>query len=155
MKDTAREMLNLPVRDGETSVLHTLADANGANLTAEQAMMLKQIQLAIKGSTDAATFLLSVASDESVETDDNTAIAEAAKKGDTLGMLKALRDKLSAIVDRSTSPREIASVTRQLMEVNDRIEKIEKAKERKEGENPLNVIRFNRAEKHAKRAAGA
>lgn len=155
MKETARELLNLPVRRGEKGELNALTDAQSENMTAEEAVIVKQIQQAIKGSTEAAMFLQCAASEDNAEADDSTAIAEAAQKGDTLEMLKALRDKLSKIIDRTTSPREIASVTRQLMEVNDRIERIEKAKERREGENPLNIIRFNRAEKQARKVAGS
>lgn len=151
MKETARDLLNMPVRKGDRGELNTLADAQSENMTVEEAVIVKQIQQAIKGSTDAAMFLQCVASEDNVEADDSTAISEAARNGDTLAMLKALREKLSAIIDRTNHPREIASVTRQLMEVNDRIEKIEKAKERKEGDNPLNVIRFNRSEKQARK----
>lgn len=156
MKETARDLLNMTVGYGERGKLNALPDANTENLTVEEAVIVKQIQMAMKGSTEAATFLQCVASEDNVEAAEGTAISDAATRGDTLAMLKALREKLSAIIDRTNHPREIASVTRQLMEVNDRIEQMEKARERKEGENPLNIIRFNRSEKQqARKVVGA
>lgn len=153
MKKTARELFGMPCRNGELDDIRTLQGVNGANVTVEQAVLLKQMQAAMQGNTDAAMFLQAVIGEEGDESDD-TAISDAAREGDTLKMLEAMRDKLSTLVDRSTSPREVASITRQLLEVNDRIEKINKNRQNKEGENPLNVIKFNRAEKR-KRAAGA
>ena len=153
MKKTARELFEMPCKSGDLDDISTLQDVTGANVTVEQAVLLKQMQAAMKGNTEAAMFLQAVIGDEEDESDD-TAISDAAREGNTLKMLEAMRDKLSTLIDRSTSPREVASISRQLLEVNDRIEKINKNRQNKEGENPLNVIRFNRAEK-CKRVARA
>lgn len=153
MKKTARELFEMPCKSGELDDIATLQDVTGANVTVEQAVLLKQMQAAMKGDTDAAMFLQAVIGEEDDVCDD-TAISDAAKEGNTLKMLEAMRDKLSTLIDRSTSPREVASISRQLLEVNDRIEKINRNRQNKEGENPLNVIKFNRAEKR-KRVAGA
>lgn len=146
MREKAKELLNLPVKQGELDNLETLGDVGGANVTVESAVLLKQIQQAMNGNPDAALFLKEVIGEETEESED-TAISEAAREGDTLCMLKAMREKLSTLIDRSTNPREVSSVTRQLLEVNDRIEEIEKNKRNKQGENPLNIIMLNSAKK--------
>lgn len=136
----------MPVKSGDLDDLETLRDVEGANVTVESAVLLKQIQQAMHGNPDAALFLKEVIGEETEESDD-TAISEAAQEGDTLKMLKAMRDKLSTLIDRSTNPREVSSITRQLLEVNDRIEEIERNQRNKQGENPLNVILLNSARK--------
>lgn len=146
MREKAKELLNLPVKSGDLDDLETLRDVEGANVTVESAVLLKQIQQAMHGNPDAALFLKEVIGEETEESED-TAISEAAQEGDTLKMLKAMRDKLSTLIDRSTNPREVSSITRQLLEVNDRIEEIEKNQRNKQGENPLNVILLNSARK--------
>lgn len=153
MKKTARELFEMPCKSGDLDDISTLQDVTGANVTVEQAVLLKQMQAAMKGNTEAAMFLQAVIGEED-DVSDDTAISDAAREGNTLKMLEAMRDKLSTLIDRSTSPREVASISRQLLEVNDRIEKIKKNRQNREGENPLNVIRFNRAEK-CKRVARA
>lgn len=146
MREKAKELLNLPVKSGDLDDLETLRDVEGANVTVESAVLLKQIQQAMHGNPDAALFLKEVIGEETEESED-TAISEAAQEGDTLKMLKAMRDKLSTLIDRSTNPREVSSITRQLLEVNDRIEEIERNQRNKQGENPLNVILLNSARK--------
>lgn len=154
MREKAKELFSLPLKNGDLDVLETLDDVSGANMTVEQAVLLKQMQAAMRGDTEAALFLQSVIGEEQEESED-TAITEAAQEGDTLKMLKAMRDKLSTLLDKSTSAREVSATTRQLLEVNDRIEKIEKNMKNKEGGNPLNVILLNSAKKRSKRVAGA
>lgn len=146
MREKAKELLNLPVKSGDLDDLETLRDVEGANVTVESAVLLKQIQQAMHGNPDAALFLKEVIGEETEESDD-TAISEAAQESDTLKMLKAMRDKLSTLIDRSMNPREVSSITRQLLEVNDRIEEIERNQRNKQGENPLNVILLNSARK--------
>lgn len=154
MKDTAKRLLDLPMHDGELSELTTFDDASGANMTLEQVMLLKQIQAAVRGNTDAAAFVQAVIGEECEESDE-TDIQEAAASGDTYRMLCAMRDKLAVLADKTTSPREFTSLTRQLTEVNDRIETIRKNERNRRGENPLNVIKLNSAQKRSKRAANA
>lgn len=153
MREKAKELFSLPLKRGELDYLETLGDVNSANITVESAVLLKQMQAAMNGNTEAALFLKEVIGEE-VEESADTAISEAARAGDTLQMLEAMRDKLSTLVDRSTNPREVASITRQLLEVNDRIEEIEKNRSNKQGENPLNVILFNSAKKRQRAANG-
>ena len=154
MRETAKRLFGMPMQEGELDPIETMQDVSGANITVEQAVLLRQMQAAMKGDTDAAAFLQAVIGEESEESED-TAISEAAAKGDTYAMLVAMRDKLARIVDKTTNPREATSLTRQLVEINDRIDKMKKEKSNREGENPLNVILFSRAEKQAKRAARA
>lgn len=146
MKKTARELFEMPMKHGELSDISTLQDVSGANMTVEQAVILKQMQSAMNGNTEAAMFLQQVIGEESDDCED-TAISDAAKSGDTLKMLEALRDKLSSLADKSTNLREVAAISRQLIDVNDRIDEIKKTQRNKQGENPLNVIRLNSVKK--------
>lgn len=146
MREKAKELFGMPLRDGDLDLLQSLEDVNGANMTVEQAVLLKQMQAAMKGNTDAAMFLQAVIGEEEEESTD-TVITDAAAEGDTLKMLKATRSKIAAQLDRATSPREIPALTRQLLEVNDRIEKIEKDARNKKGDNVLNLVRNRSANK--------
>ena len=146
MKNTARELFEMPMKHGDLDDISTLQDVNGANMTVEQAVLLKQMQAAMNGNTEAAMFLQQVIGEESDDCED-TAISDAAKSGDTLKMLEALRDKLSSLADKSTNLREVAAISRQLIDVNDRIDEIKKTQRNKQGENPLNVIRLNSVKK--------
>lgn len=153
MRETAKKLFEMPMKEGQLDPIETMQDVNGANITVEQAVLLRQMQAAMKGDTEAAAFLQAVIGEESDQSED-TAISDAAKAGDTFAMLEAMRDKLSRLVDMTTNPREATALTRQLIEVNDRIDNMKKDRENKEGENPLNVILLNR-QKRAQRASGA
>lgn len=146
MREKAKELFEMPLRYGDLDNLESLEDVNGANMTVEQAVILKQMQSAMKGNTDAAMFLQAVIGEEEEESTE-TDITDAAAEGDTLKMLKATRSKIAAQLDRATSPREIPALTRQLLEVNDRIEKIEKNMRNKQGDNVLNLVRSRSAQK--------
>lgn len=146
MREKAKELFEMPLRYGDLDNLESLEDVNGANMTVEQAVILKQMQSAMKGNTDAAMFLQAVIGEEEEESTE-TDITDAAAEGDTLKMLKATRSKIAAQLDRATSPREIPALTRQLLEVNDRIEKIEKNMRNKQGDNVLNLVRNRSAQK--------
>lgn len=146
MREKAKELFEMPLRYGDLDILESLEDVNGANMTVEQAVILKQMQSAMKGNTDAAMFLQAVIGEEEEESTE-TDITDAAAEGDTLKMLKATRSKIAAQLDRATSPREIPALTRQLLEVNDRIEKIEKNMRNKQGDNVLNLVRSRSAQK--------
>ncbi len=60
MRETLEELLQLPLRDGalseELTSFAALA-ANQKNITVEQALLIKQIALALQGNTKAATFV--------------------------------------------------------------------------------------------------
>lgn len=146
MREKAKELFEMPLRYGDLDILESLEDVNGANMTVEQAVILKQMQSAMKGNTDAAMFLQAVIGEEEEESTE-TDITDAAAEGDTLKMLKATRSKIATQLDRATSPREIPALTRQLLEVNDRIEKIEKNMRNKQGDNVLNLVRNRSAQK--------
>jgi hypothetical protein len=152
MKKTAKDLLNLPMKEGGLSQLSTMKDLNGANMTLEQAMLVKQMQAAVQGDTDAAAFIKTVIGEDD-EDSESTEIADAATNGDTLTMLKAIRNKLAAIADKSTDARVVTSVARQLRDVNAEIEQIERENSRKKGDNPLNVVLLSSARKRAKKAA--
>ena len=154
MREMAKRLFEMPLKGGDLDFVETLSDAKGANMTVEQAVLIKQMTSAMNGNTDAAAFLQAVIGEESDQSQD-TAISDAAKAGDTFAMLEAMRDKLSRLVDRTTNPREATALTRQLIEVNDRIDKMKKDRDNKEGENPLNVILLKREQKRSKRASGA
>lgn len=152
MKKSAKDLLSLPMKEGELTNLSSMKDLNGANMTLEQAMLVKQIQAAVGGNTEAAAFVKAVIGEDDEESD-STAISEAAKEGNTLSMLKALREKLAAIADRSTDARIVTAVARQLREVNSEIEEIEKNDKNKQGENPLNLILISSAQKRARKVS--
>lgn len=155
MKKTANDLLNLPMKNGDIGTLNSMQDVNGSNLTAEQVIMIKQIQKAVGGETEAAFFLKDVVTSFEEEPDESTAVTDAFDSGDTLTMKKAMLRKLTAAFDKATNPRELTDLTRRISEVTYEIEQIEKARERKEGKNALNLIMFNREQKAANKAAKA
>lgn len=58
------------------------------------------------------------------------AVTKAAQAGDRLGELKAMRERLArAIDDRATPARDLASLTRRLIDVSREVEAMEKAAE--------------------------
>lgn len=156
MKKAARDMLKMPVRHGETAEITSLQDVNGANPTVEQAMTAMQIKQSLEGNTEAYLAVLAAVGDEDGDMSaEGQAIMDAAKSGDTLAMYKAMRDNLARSIAHTSSDR-VASLYQTMMNINDRIEEMEAAQRNKKGENPLNVIKFNREQKRANaRAANA
>lgn len=60
MKDTLETLLSMPLKDGTTNDIEdiqSLASVNGKNITVQEAIMLKQIQKAMKGDTRAAEYI--------------------------------------------------------------------------------------------------
>lgn len=60
MKDTLASLLSMPLKDGKASDLDTIkniAAIKGKNITVQEAIMLAQIQKAMKGDTRAAEFV--------------------------------------------------------------------------------------------------
>lgn len=60
MKDTLATLLSLPLKDGEAADIEniqSIASLNGKNITVQEAIMLAQIQKAVKGDTKAAEFV--------------------------------------------------------------------------------------------------
>ncbi len=67
----------------------------------------------------------------------------AAKSGDRLETLKALRDLLAEQLQNSGSGRDVASMSRRLMQTVAEIETLEQVKKAKE-ENPFNLTEFRK-----------
>lgn len=60
MKDTLAALLSMPLKDGRATnieAIKNLASVKGKNITVQEAIMLAQIQKAMKGDTRAAEFV--------------------------------------------------------------------------------------------------
>ncbi len=60
MKDTLEVLLSMPLKDGKSTnieAIRNLAAVKGKNITVQEAIMLAQIQKAMKGDTRAAEFV--------------------------------------------------------------------------------------------------
>ena len=60
MKDTLADLLSMPLKDGKSADVETiknLAALKGKNITVQEAIMLAQIQKAMKGDTKAAEYI--------------------------------------------------------------------------------------------------
>lgn len=60
MKETLEALLSMPLKDGKAASVETiknLASVKGKNITVQEAIMLAQIQKAMKGDTRAAEFV--------------------------------------------------------------------------------------------------
>ena len=60
MKDTLNELLSMPLKSGKAADVETiknLAALKGKNITVQEAIMLAQIQKALKGDTKAAEYI--------------------------------------------------------------------------------------------------
>lgn len=57
MQKALNILLDMPLKRGKTQQIKSLADVRGKNITAEQAILLAQVQKALKGDTRAAVFI--------------------------------------------------------------------------------------------------
>ena len=57
MKETLRDLLKMPLKDGDLKQIKNLAEARGKNLTVQEAILLAQIKKAITGDVKSATFV--------------------------------------------------------------------------------------------------
>ena len=60
MKDTLEALLSMPLKDGKCADVETIKDLatlKGKNITVQEAIMLAQIQKAMKGDTRAAEYI--------------------------------------------------------------------------------------------------
>lgn len=60
MKDTLNDLLSMPLKSGKAADVETiknLASLKGKNITVQEAIMLAQIQKALKGDTKAAEYI--------------------------------------------------------------------------------------------------
>lgn len=60
LKDTVNMLLALPMKEGKLDKLTDLQSVNGKNITVEEAMVLKQIQNAMKGDLRAFESIISL-----------------------------------------------------------------------------------------------
>lgn len=57
MQQTLNMLLDMPLTKGKLQQIRNLSEVKGKNITAEQAILLAQINKALKGDTRAATFV--------------------------------------------------------------------------------------------------
>ena len=57
LKRTLNAILDLPLRQGKVHNIRSIAGSKGKNITAEQAILLAQVNKALRGDTRAATFI--------------------------------------------------------------------------------------------------
>lgn len=156
MKKAARDLITKPMSSGDVREITNFQEISSSNPTVEQLMTAMQVKSALQGDTDAYLAVLAAVGDEDGEESvEGRAIMEAAAQGDTLGMYKAMRDDMARRIAHTSSDR-VASLYQTLLNLNDRIEALELDQRNKRGENPLNVIMFNREQKRAgKRVANS
>lgn len=148
MREVTKAILALPVKEGETSNLEKLKDAETSNVTTEQAIILQQVSAALNGDTAAAKFIFDTLKQEDESCDKE--MTKATADGGQLETLIALRDKLAKTIDLSSSSRDIAALSRQLTDVLERIADLDKSSSDKPKETPLNVIKLSREKRVAK-----
>lgn len=57
MRELARELLSMPLKDEPIEEIQCLSGANNKNMSGMQAALIKQLQMAIQGNTQALAFL--------------------------------------------------------------------------------------------------
>lgn len=70
MQELAKLILNLSMKNGEVhSVenIQSLADIQGKNLTVDQAILLKQVEKALRGDLQSATFIRDTSGNKPIE----------------------------------------------------------------------------------------
>lgn len=93
MMNTLNMLLQLTVKSGEATkpeYIKSLADIKGANVTVEQAIMLAQVQKALKGDTSATSFIRDTSGNklpDKIEADVET------NTGALEGILEQLKEK--------------------------------------------------------------
>ena len=84
MQELARLILNLSMQNGEVhSVedLQSLADVKGKNLTVDQMILLRQVEKALKGDIQSATFVRDTSGQKPIE---RTEVSEVPKRVDDI-----------------------------------------------------------------------
>ena len=84
LNDTLNELFSMPIKDGKLNELETiksLASIKGKNITVQEAIVLAQIQKALKGDQRAARLLFEVLGEHmtgtTVQTESHNALIEA------------------------------------------------------------------------------
>ena len=68
MQNIAKWLLEMPLNDGQTAEdIKCFAELAGKNITVEQAIMIKQLQKALKGDLQSATFVRDTSGQKPVE----------------------------------------------------------------------------------------
>ena len=70
MQELAKIILNLSMQDGEihsVENIQSIAEVKGKNLTVDQAILLKQVEKALKGDLQSATFIRDTSGNKPVE----------------------------------------------------------------------------------------
>jgi hypothetical protein len=87
LNDTLNELFSMPLKDGETNDLEqirSLAAIKGKNITVQEAVVLAQIQKALKGDQRAARLLFEVLSNNApgttAQTESHNALIDAIKE---------------------------------------------------------------------------
>ena len=84
LKDTVNMLLALPLKEGKLDKLTDMQTINGKNITVEEAMVLKQIQKALKGDLRAFKSLVDLSGSH------NSKVEEAQKPGTDNTFINAL-----------------------------------------------------------------
>ena len=77
IKETIKLMLNLSLKSGDVKGiedLNSLTDISGANLTVQDAIVAKQIELAMKGNVKSAEFILAHLGEAEQKHDDDKVV---------------------------------------------------------------------------------
>ena len=67
MREIAKEILSMPLKDEELDEIVAFAEVKGKNITVSQAALFAQAQKALQGDTSALTFLRDTAGEKPVE----------------------------------------------------------------------------------------
>lgn len=147
------KLLNITFKSGDPDDYESIeAINNGSNLTTKEAIVYQQIKKAMSGDTYAAQFV----SEYFDDSESGNAIVEAETTGEEREILIATRKKICAMLDKTQSAAAVAALTRQLMDVTEKITIIDKKeKELKRKDNPLNVVLLNSAKKRRRKSESA
>ena len=82
----------MPVAEGATKEFTSIAGAKGINLTAEQAILIKQLVKAMNGDTRAATFVRDTSGNKLMPVGDSGTASELEDDGFEDAIKKAAKD---------------------------------------------------------------
>lgn len=85
-KQIILDVLSMPMTDGNIDKIQSFADAEGANLSINQAIVIQQVKRALKGDTKAAEYLRDTAGQkpsDKVQLDTGVSVDDAINRIDT------------------------------------------------------------------------
>ena len=100
LKDTVNMLLALPLKDGKLDKLTDMQTINGKNITVEEAMVLKQIQKALKGDLRAFESLVDLSGSH------NSKVEKAQKPETDNTFINALNGKAAEAWDDGNTEAE-------------------------------------------------